>query len=338
MKSIKQIVEEKNYDQILKLEGEEYDAYKCITLIKLEKYKEAIKYAKPCSFELAYANYKLKNFKKCLRIIRKSQEASAKFIVLKSQALYNMGRYNEAYKILSQLPLDDELVINLQAIKSLAFVADMSEHRTPSKYSLMKGDDSVKFDDFSRYKFRDKELEEEFRYNETFASILEEGKYVSILTTLGEKYRSGVVKRQLDNVLGNFEKISKSSLNNSDAQILEFNRDERTSFENPVHYQRNFSGIKGRYWPGNDYICYLEARSLDYNLGNAQLPRISDNLLILLAFINLKKMFRSEKFSRKFFEKNSQSLPWEIIELLAMKNNEIKKSQERVVSLLYKLY
>ncbi|KAL0265612.1 UNVERIFIED_CONTAM: hypothetical protein PYX00_011325 [Menopon gallinae] len=338
MKQIEKLINAEDYDSILKLEGREYDEYKCVTLIKLEKHKEALMYAKPLSFELAYINYRLKRFKKCLKLINKNtNNKELRFQFLKAQTLYNLGRYNDAYNVLRVCPLDDEVVINLEAMRSMASIAACSDGGVPAKCSLMKKDEPTKFGDFSNYRFKDDELEEEFRYNQAFSHVLDEQKYLNVLRELSESHRHGVIKRQLDNLLGHFDDIDKEKLRSSDCEILQFNRGDLGSFRHPAHYQHNFVDTKGRFWPLSDYYCYKKASELGYDVGDAVIPRASNNLLLLRAFLELKKMFRGERFSRRFFEKRDSTAAWTIVEFLSMKKAELETNRSRLLSFLYSL-
>lgn len=335
MSTVEQLAADKDYESILSLEGEKYDNYKCITLIKLERYVEALAYAKSSPFELAYIYYKLKNFKKCLETIRSSRRDEQKFKILEAQALYGYGKYNSAYKVLSTCSLDEEeVVVSLEAARSMASLANASESRVPSKYSVTKRDDETELKDAGSRKFKSSELEEEFWYNKTFAHLLDEQKYVQILTELSEKHRGGLLKRQLNNVLGNFEKIDPNVLGDSDLGTLRFNKKEATVIEEPMHYQRNVVEIDGRYWPSVDYACYKKAYDCGYDVGDARVPYDSNNLLLLRAFLDLKRMFRGERFGRRFFEKKSDTLQWKIVELLALKKDQMSQNYDRLVSVL----
>lgn len=339
MKQIDKLIDAEDYDSIIHLEGQEYDEYKCVALIKLERYKEALKYAKPLSFELAYINYRLKKFKKCLKIIDKNvNNREVKFQLLRAQTLYNLGRYNDAYSILRHCPLDDEIAINLEAIRSMASIAACSDNTAPTKCSLIKKDSPASFSDLSSYRFKDEELEEEFRYNRTFEYVLNEQKYLNILKELCERYKHGVIRRQLDNLSGCFEDIDQKKLRSSDREILQFNRGDTTFFRHPVHYQHNFVNAKDRYWPLSDYYCYKKAYEMDYNVGDAVIPCASNNLQLLNAFVHLKKMFRGERFSRNFFEKRvGGTKAWAIVDFLSMKKVELEKNKDQLLSFLCNL-
>lgn len=338
MKQVDKLINAEDYDSILDLEGQEYDEYKCIALIKLERFKEALKYTKPLSFEFAYINYRLKRFKKCLKLIDKNvNNRELKFQLLRAQTLYNLGRYNDAYSILIHCPLDDEIVINLEAIRSMASIAACSDDNAPAKCSLIKKDCQSLFSDLSNYRFKDEELEEEFRYNQTFVHVLNEQKYLSVLKELCGRYRHGVIRRQLDNLLGHFDDIDRKKLRSSDCEILRFNRGDVTFFRHPVHYQHNFVNAKNRYWPLSDYYCYKKAREMDYDVGDAVIPRASNNLLLLNAFLHLKRMFRGERFSRKFFVKRANTNAWKIVELLSMKRTELEENKGRLMRFLCNL-
>nr|ABO69721.1 unknown [Nosema bombycis] len=101
MVNLNEIETIESYEKIAKLEGDEYNQYKVIALINLDKFKEALKFVQPGSFEAAYIYYKLKNYKKALKIISKFKDE--KSFILKSQILYSIGFYNKAYEILRNM-------------------------------------------------------------------------------------------------------------------------------------------------------------------------------------------------------------------------------------------
>lgn len=336
MKDVDKLVKDQNYEGIMNLESPKYNIYKCITLINMENYKEAMKYADYSSFELAYINYKLKNYKKCLKIIENNDKSDPKFQILMSQVLYNTGRYNEAYDMLAKYKLCDEVAVNLQAMESLSTVAHESNQKTPpSPYSLTKLDEMVKFKNLSGYQFSDKELEKEFRYNKTFTNLINKNLYVSFLEKSYQTSKCKFIGAQLNNLLGQFEKIDISLLGKSDLEILKFNMGEIQSFDKPVHYETNFNPIKKKYWPINDYACYKKALEMDYNVDECRIPAKSDNLVFLNAFINFLKMHKGKKFSRKYFSTNLDKVHWRILDVLSTRNKELKKNRKKILDLIY---
>ena len=339
MESIEKLVRQEDHALIVEMEGEEYNVYKCVALIKLERYKEAIKYAKSLPFELAYINYKLKKFRRSLKIIENVGSKDTKFEVLKSQVLYKLGRYYDAYSVLKECSLyDDEFFINLESMRSLGIFARNCLDKVPSSFSLAKGDPAANFEEsVGNRAFRNMELEEEFKYNETFRHLSNADLYIGALRKLGKKYSSGLVRRQLDNVLGNFEKINPAMLEQQDREVLKFNMGEIDSFLNPVHYQKNFHAKVGTFWPAVDYLCYRKAQEMKYMVFRNAVPASTGNLRLLNAFLNLKRMFGGAKFTRRYFpEKASESMDWELVRFLAMRNMDLASNQEAVLCLISK--
>lgn len=164
----------KDHEKILELEGKEYDIYKGIALINLEKYSDSLNYLEKSSFERAYAYYKLRKYKRALRILKK-MKLEDRVIILMSQIFYKMKYFYTAYYFLSMIKIDDEIAVNLNAIRSLALGSSKL-----GKFSIGCKDSEdyvrMKYDvNFSIQKvvhnYQSDECRKEAEYNETFQDL-----------------------------------------------------------------------------------------------------------------------------------------------------------------------
>lgn len=143
---LKQLINEKAYGAVLEmLNASEYKEHselfriKLAVLIKLERFKDALEFIKQnrdingrlgalnlhenlqtqamptISYEYCYILYKLKKYKKSLRVTKQLPENERKHVLL-SQLYYFLGRYRLAYFYLKKCKYEKERDINLLAI------------------------------------------------------------------------------------------------------------------------------------------------------------------------------------------------------------------------------
>lgn len=335
MTDVENLVANKNHLAITEIEDPNVNEYKCIAFIKLSMYKEALPLCVENSYEMIYVLYKLKKYGKCLRMINKSSEnQSSRFKILKSQVLYNLGRYNQAYLSLKDVTLDDEVAINLEAMKSLAISKKQYANKLPGIFSFgAYKDKEVEYKDLSTYKFRKASLAEEFKYNESFRSL--SANYQENLESLVAKYPSGYIKRQLDLLRGDFNNIDVSQLTTSEIEALKFNMKETNKLTHPAHFHINFSkkDFPG-HLPPNEFLCYKKVQESNYECDNI-VPNKTLNLRLLNCIINLNKMLSDKPYSRKYFPtSDSEYFEWNIVRMLSVSNEELKKNMPHVLHLL----
>lgn len=125
------------YRKIVDLKNHKFNREKIIAFIKLEKYHDAYIYLRSLrkdlsvldrleslrltgniAFEEAYILYKLKKYKKSLKVLKSVEESERKNILL-SQVLYFLRRYDQAYEILSKCKYEKERDINLLTMEIL---------------------------------------------------------------------------------------------------------------------------------------------------------------------------------------------------------------------------
>lgn len=333
MTSLHELIKNEDHEKILELES---GKHKCIALIKLKRFKEALEHCDPISYESAYVFYSLKKYKRALKVLNELDNSQEKVKILKSQVLYYLSRYNEAYTLLSECTLSEEMIINLTAMRSLAELAHSTTKQIGSKYSVKKKDEMAKFIDFDKNKFSDKELEEEYFYNESFKYLNDEKKFVSVLKNHTNKF-TGIIKDQFNNVIGNLDEINEENLSKGKKKTLKFNKKEINDLKNKIHFQKGILQSDEKYWPNNEYFCFTKAHKLNYDLQDEVIPSDSPNLLLLNAFVNLKRMIKGNKFTRKYFNIPYESFIWEIVRILSLRKKEFLEENEKIKEILKKI-
>jgi tetratricopeptide (TPR) repeat protein len=242
--SFAELLRNEEHEKIALLSEEEFNPFKAIAYIHLGRYAEALKCARKGSFETAYILYKLKKYKKALRILRRLSDERSR--VLTSQCLYYLGYYNTAYKILSEFARDDETVVNLQAMKSLALLADKSRAIHGKRFSIAAKDRLRAFEDLDKHRFVAPELGVDFVFNKAFEYLDEEHRFVDYLERkldADPALGNTVVEEQLKNVRKEFDAVETEMLNKNQRETLAFNTGKIKEFAEPVHYQKNVSRI-----------------------------------------------------------------------------------------------
>lgn len=278
------LVRSNEHDKIVQL-GEEFQSLKTVAHINMGNYGEALKCAARGSFEMAYILYKLRKYKRALRILRGMDSEASR--VLRSQCLYYLGYYNGAYQMLSGMKRDDDVVVNLQAMKSLAIAADRSQSTT-SRLCVRKMDISTGFDNLERHGMSSAEGHVDFVFNQAFENLPDEERFVGFLESRIEsdsRLRGTVVEGQLRNVRGEFDRIDRSVLSRTQRETLEFNRGETDTFSNPQHFQQNFARFeRGSRASRRSESLWIEEAYRD-GLKMDDIPSFSKKMRLFRAFV-----------------------------------------------------
>ncbi|AFM99330.1 hypothetical protein EHEL_110560 [Encephalitozoon hellem ATCC 50504] len=288
------------HEEISRLEHPEFNQFRVVAYINLGKFEEALRYAEKDSFERAYALYKLKKYKKALRILKRIDTEGSK--VLASQCLYYLGYYNTAYKILSEVKKDDDIVVNLQAMKGLAMLADKNQYAFGNKFQLRKRDELAQFEDLSRHDIKHTEGRVDFIFNLSFESLANEEEFVNFLYRQLEKPEmSGtIVEEQLKNIKG--EEVNPDLLLRNQRETFEFNRGAIDKFSNPLHFQQNFQGLGNSesITRGNVSLWIERVYSSNFSIQAEKIPLLSPKM-VLLRILTLCKSgsFPSQRLLRK---------------------------------------
>lgn len=311
METLESLIENAQHEKILQLPSPEYNKFKTIAAIHLEKYEEALQYAEKATFELAYIHYKLKNFKKALKILRK---LSGKDVdVLKAQCLYFLGYYSAAYELLSKHGHTDEFAVNLTAMEALAHLNSAS----PSKPSLFTSRDTGSVRNPVPLKFKSVECQMECEYNSSFKYAENEREWVRVLMELRDKYREegSCIEKQLKNLMD--EDVP--SPTKREAEICQFNKGIKTTIQNPVLFQGNFMTEN----TSSDYQIFkkYELNKEDFVAGKASFQPFNDKLRLLKSLIISKRKPSPKNAARiaKTLEKvRSDSLDKRILTFLSL--------------------
>lgn len=141
MINLNQFNTDEEHEKVLKIEGEDFNLYKAVACIHLGKYLEGLKYSGKNTYETAYIFYKLRKYKKGLKICNKN--SGERWDVLTSQISFGMGYYNKAFEYLNKVSKDDEIVVNLQAMKSLGILVDKVNTIPGHSLYMKKKEDSI---------------------------------------------------------------------------------------------------------------------------------------------------------------------------------------------------
>lgn len=278
MKDLKTLLENNEHEKILELPSPEFDKYKVVAAIHLERYEDGLVFASKNSFETAYIYYKLRNFKKSLKILRKLHGTAVD--VLKSQCLYFLGYYSEAYRLLSQHGSSDEYAVNLSAMESLSYLNAKSAVRP----TFFTSKDTGAIEDPVRYKFCSTECLAESEFNNAFKSIEDEREYIEQLRILDQKYKidNGCIQKQIKNLTG--EEVAEMS--KREREIVSFNTGKITKIDNPVLFQRNF--LPYCHTDINIFKKYKQAKD-EFVRGFEKFEPYNDRLRILKGLILAKR-------------------------------------------------
>jgi hypothetical protein len=306
--SFGELLRNEEHEEIASLEGEEFNPYRAIAYINLGRYAEALRCAKKGSFEMAYILYKLKRYRRALRILRKLSDDGSR--VLASQCLYYLGYYNSAYRILSGFKRDDEIVVNLQAMKSLALLAHKSKGAYGRKFSVPAKDELEAFENLDRYKFPTPELRADFVFNKAFEYLDDEDRFVEYLEErvgADPGLRGTIVEEQLKNIRKEFDMIDAGLLGRSQRETVAFNTGKIKEFSEPVHYQQNMPrmDIHGMKHKEGDlpWLSLVYGRNFDLNFND--IPALNEKLRLLRCLVALK----NGKFSRRCIRSNLRDVP-----------------------------
>ncbi|KAM0680941.1 hypothetical protein GINT2_000747 [Glugoides intestinalis] len=272
MENLETLMKTNQHEKILLLPSPEYNRYKVIAAIQLEKYTEALLYSTKNTFEQAYILYKLKKFKKALKVLRKLKGTAVE--ILASQCLYFMGYYIKAYKVLSKHGISDEFAVNLSAIKALS----QSNGIKPTPFTTK---DMKPVEVEEEYKFTDAECAHESEYNSLFKYLSNQKEFLKRLRE-SNSIDDGLVQKQLSNLLD--ENID--SLSKKEKEINDFNR-KSANIEEPVLFQHNFIEKN----KSSDYQIYKDYQRSkdDFLSGKITFEPYNDRLRLLKALIIAKR-------------------------------------------------
>lgn len=306
MYNISKLLQEQDHHSILQLPSPQFDNYKVIAAINLNKFEEALKFATKNSYELAYIYYKLEQPKKALKILRKislKEGKSEKTDILISQCLYKMQSYDKAYDLLKNYGNKDEFAVNLNA-----FYALNSLNSNSSKSSLFTTKKNKKIENPVNYSYSIMECKMEAEYNSLFEKIEDETNYIDELKNIDEKYNveGSVIKKQI----ANLQNDDLPSLTKSETKVDIFNKIPTSKFSNPLHFQENF-------------VCknseYQILKNIDkFNLKHTKISPKTKKLKILkclLSILNSPKE-NSKVLVQKMLEKLEDCEEKQILQLL----------------------
>jgi hypothetical protein len=298
MGELRELIKNNEHEKILSIEGEGQNEYKAIACIFLERYEDALRYVVRGGFEEAYIRYKLKDYRKCVRILNKNGLSDARCMKLKAQALYFLGYYDEAYQILSSFEPNDETIVNLMAIRSLGLLASKSGISTPHRFSIRNKEGlSRRSFNVPKYKVSRPESVVECEFNKCFEVLDNEEGFKKRLKDILDDPKltrdMSLIENQYKNVTGRFKDVEMDLLSRGQRETLLFNMGKKTKFQNPCHFQPSgfLSNVdtdwKCRNVSEYDYLMF--ARNNDYSPSTkGKIPGDSQFMVLLRRYIDVK--------------------------------------------------
>lgn len=332
MDDLETLITEKKHEKILAFEGENFAKYKVIAALFLNKFEEALKYAEKNSFEMAYAYYRLKKYKKALSIVR--QQKTKEFEILKAQCLYYLGYYAEAYNIIARYGTNNEHAVNLKAIESMESLSKRNKYKL-SYFSVQHHGNINKI---VKYVYKNPECLMEAKYNEIYEKIDNENEYLDLLYQEAQNYNleNNIFEKQIKVIRG--ENVNPNNFNARENEIIDLNNGKITKLANPVHFQKNFEkskqknilidlAIKENLY-GGEFMTDCEWRNKILQCG-------TEGDRILKCFSYIKNGGNKSELVKKWLVKCDDSIEKEILLLLSSDLFE-KANMEKAVEIILK--
>jgi len=325
--NVKKLIAENKHEQIYGLPDEAVPReYKAIAAIHLGKYREALAYAEKSTFECAYIHYKLKNFKKALRILR-GLKKDKKSSILASQCLYNLGYYSMAAHTLSLVGSSDEHAVNIAAMESLAKLNSKSKF-TPNKFATRHTGDLL---GEAVATFNDPECHLEYEFNRALECLDDEHRYIIRLEDLKKSFpiKNSCIDKQYR--LLSYGEFEKGDLDAKEERILQFNEGKENALVNPAHFQANFDRKMK-----TEYEVFRRWAESKGSLSYKDIEPYSAKLCLLKAFACFNSRIRAEKKMVKI-EKILHRCEdcWQKKVLMVLISDlKLKDVQERAIKLL----
>lgn len=229
--NVQELIDAEKHEEILGLDSPTYDKYKIVACIFLGRYRDALIYCTENTFEKAYCFYKLKNFKRSLKVLNKLSGQNVE--CLRAQCLYFIGRYSESHEIMSKFPNRDEIAVNMSAIESLNVLSQSN--------GIFSYKPDRKITTKSEPFFNKAECLMESEFNQCFEFIEEEWVYSAKLEEMDEKYKE-IENSYFKKQQAIMENEDMESFTKNQREIYNFNTQVGGMIENPVHFQNNFCG------------------------------------------------------------------------------------------------
>ncbi|KAI5148230.1 hypothetical protein ENBRE01_0190 [Enteropsectra breve] len=325
MDAIKLLVDSERHEDILKLEGEQWNEYKVVAAISLSMFEAALKYCAKNSFEEAYILYRTKNFKKSLRILRKLH--GEKVEILKAQCLYNLGYYAKAQRIFKTISTSDEFAVNIAAAEALAHHCSKNKH-VPS---ILSGEHTEDIEESVSPILKDALCLLEYNFNKAFCEADQIEKYKTELEELDRRYdvEESCIKKQLANING--ERVG--FLSEKEQEVWDFNRGLKTTIQHPVHFQKNFmENIK------TEYREFISAENSSDSVNNSKIKHInphSDKMSLYKAFriVAGPNSPSKKEYVQKILEPCAECKEKSVL-LLLLEDLDDEKMQARAIELM----
>lgn len=237
---VQDLIGKGQYRKILELTC--HNREKIIAFIKLERYHEGLLFIRGLKknsdvierlealrltgdyrFEEAYILYKLKKYRKSLKILKGLDESERRNVLL-SQVLYFLGKYEKAYEILAKCEYEKERDINLLAMEvlhgnSLQNGISKSKKNSEEEKDSEKDDDKLSLSTKFGVNYDFGNLSNVAEYNRSFLDYksYKQSEYVGKY----HKTENKRIEQQVGNLLG---LLPVDTLKGKKKQIVEYNK------------------------------------------------------------------------------------------------------------------
>ncbi|KAH9386001.1 uncharacterized protein NEMAJ01_0897 [Nematocida major] len=204
------LVQEKRYEEIIK-HPEATKEHIAVALIKMDRYREALKFCHNNTFEKGYCYYKLGKYKSALHTAgRKKGNAWA---TLRSQIYYKLDRPVEAMNEL-KMKLTGPVLVNYASSVGMACVANSLKNAETEVQNLLE-----------RVKSEPVDIQGEVLYNLAFSYLPDKKLMHQKLEEIDTPDRDhrDLVNSQIYNLEGKYKEISPNILNKSNRAIHRYN-------------------------------------------------------------------------------------------------------------------
>ncbi|OQS55124.1 hypothetical protein EHP00_284 [Ecytonucleospora hepatopenaei] len=262
LKTLNQLVKNEQHEEILQLDNPDdntlVNKFKGVACIKLGMFKDALIFLKENTYEKAYCFYKLRNYKKSLKVLRKIidkhdinvSKENLKHKILVAQCLYYLDKFYDAFEIYIQVytflknkthdfDLFNELLVNISACESLNYIASQSR---PSMFACQE---NVPIKKPHFYAVENLECKTEVDFNLLYKHIEDEDNYMCLL-----QEQCNVQSNKNVIFINSYFSKQLATLNNQEMNCYTKKQKENFLFNTEVNYvpttcelfQKNFYG------------------------------------------------------------------------------------------------
>ncbi|KAI5191188.1 hypothetical protein NEMIN01_1396 [Nematocida minor] len=228
------LIKEMKYDEIVE-HLEATREQKTVALMKMDRFKEALKYCYNNTFEKAYCFYRIGKYKCALKTAGKKKGSA--WISLRSQIYYKLDRHLDAIKEIGKLKeIKGPVLVNYAANVALAIAENKAEADSTKGKEMATVLEKIKNEKI--------DIQGEVLYNLAFSYLPDRRKVLNKLKEIDTPDRDHreLVQAQIHNIQDMQKEISPSILNRSNKAIHRYNTEAIQSpclLESMKQFQKN---------------------------------------------------------------------------------------------------